>query len=310
MPLAEIVVGTGATGVTELGDVLVDFVLGVVLALAPVFALLIVGAVIGVMIQGQTVVAVERIIPKLSKISPLAGLKRQFSANTLVEFVKSLIKVLVVGALALWFTDRAVRAVWTGRGFLPENLPGYMQDQALDLLVAVAVFMVPVAIADILWKRHEWRKKLMMTHKELRDELKDMEGSPEIKQRRAQLRRTRYRQRIAAAVPTASVVLTNPTHYAVALKYEMGSDFAPVCVAKGADEVARRIRELAYDNEIPVIENKPLARLLFDAVEVDAAVPVEHWKVVAEIISFVMDLRANRRRLPPEGSALRARDAG
>ncbi|WP_417672530.1 flagellar biosynthesis protein FlhB [Pseudodonghicola sp.] len=301
----QVEVGEGRSGLSVLGELLREVVLSLSLALAPLFLLILVGGVFGVLIQGETVAALERVTPKLSKLSPLQGLKRLFSANTLVEFGKSLVKVLVVGGLAIWVTRWAVEGIWEAPGFIPENLPGYLLQAARRLLLAAAIFLVPVAIFDILWHRFEWRRRLMMTVKEVRDEMKEAEGDPHIKARRAAIRRQRARQRVAAAVPTASVILTNPTHYAVALRYEQGSDDAPVCVAKGADLMARRIREIAFEHDVPIVENKPLARALYDRVEVDQMVPMEHWQVVAEIISFVLDLRNNRRRKPPEGSVLR-----
>lgn len=298
-------VGVERPGVATLGTVFWEFIARVTAALVPIFGLLIAGALFGVLIQGETVFALDRIKPKLSKISVKEGLKRQFSANTLVEFVKNLIKVLVVGGLALWVTNTAVRGIWASPGFIPEHLPGYMADATRKLLIAAAMFLVPVAIVDILWRRFDWRRKQMMSMKEIKDEMKESEGDPMIKGKRAQLRRQRAQQRIAAAVPTASVILTNPTHFAVALKYEQGVDVAPVCVAKGTDLMARQIRVLAAEHEVPVVENKPLARSLYDVVEVDSPVPVEHWEVVAEIISFVMALQRDPKRKPPVGSSLR-----
>ncbi|MDC0739479.1 flagellar type III secretion system protein FlhB [Cognatishimia sp. SS12] len=298
-------VGVERPGVATLGTVFWEFIGRVSVAVAPIFGLLLAGALFGVLIQGETVAAVERIKPKLSKVSIKEGLKRQFSANTLVDFVKNLLKVLVVGGLALWVTNTAVRGIWQGPGFVPETLPGYMADATRKLLIAAAAFLVPVAIFDILWRRYDWRRKQMMSMKEVRDEMKESEGDPLIRGKRAALRRQRAQQRIAMAVPTANVILTNPTHFAVALRYEQGVDVAPICVAKGADVMARQIRLIAHDNEIPIVENKPLARTLFDVVEVDDAVPVEHWELVAEIISFVMALQRDPKRKPPAGSSLR-----
>lgn len=299
-------VSYGQTGVFELNKLTQEFTLSVVLTLLPIFGLLIIGAIAGVLIQGETVVSLERIKPKLSKISPKEGFKRLFGGTALIEFLKNLLKVLVAGTLALWVTNTMVRDMMTGIGFLPENLPGYLLESARKLLMAMAAFLVPLAIADIIWRRYEWRKKQMMSHKELQDEMKDSEGSPELRAKRARVRREQSQKRVALAVPQASVVLTNPTHFAVALKYEMGADIAPVCVAKGADNMAHRIRELAHEHEVPVLENKPLARALYDSIEVDEVIPVEHWEVVAEIIGFVMDLRNNNtRRNPPDGSSLR-----
>lgn len=298
-------IGTDQAGVNDLGEVVYDFTTKIGIALIPVFGLMLLGAIVGVLIQGETVFAGERIKPKLSKISIIEGFKRQFSANTMVEFVKSLVKVLVVGGLALWVTDNAVRAIWQTPGFLPEYLPGYMSDASRRLLTAAAIFLVPVAIIDILWQRYNWRQKQMMTIKEVRDEMKEMEGDPLIKGKRMMLRRQRAQQRIAAAVPRADVILTNPTHYAVALKYDQGVDVAPVCVAKGTDLMARQIRIIAHDHEIPILENKPLARSLYDVVEIDSTVPVEHWEVVAEIIGFVMTMKTDPKRKPPEGTTVR-----
>ncbi|MFC6639669.1 flagellar biosynthesis protein FlhB [Sulfitobacter sp. JBTF-M27] len=297
-------VATGAPGLVRLGQITSEFTLNLVWGIAPLFGVLLLGAVIGAIVQGETVIAFERIKPKLSKISPAEGLKRLFSANSLVEFLKSIVKVFAIGFLAIWFTNQAVRDIWNTSGFVPEYLPGYLVEAAKKLLMAAAILLLPVAIADILWRRFDWRKKQRMSQKDLKDEIKESEGSPEIRNKRARRRRELSQQRTIAVVPIADVILTNPTHYSVALKYDPARDMAPVCIAKGADMVALRIREIAFEHDIPIVENKPLARLLYDTVEVDQAVPVEHWEIVAEIISFVFDLKKNIRRKPPEGSVL------
>ena len=267
--------------------------------------MMILGALFGVLIQGETVVAAERIRPQLSKISPLGGFKRLFSVNALIEFVKSMAKVLIIGLIAVWVARDAVVAIWRGLGFVPEALPGYIGHFASLLLIAATAFMLPVALGDIIWKRFSWLRKQQMSLKDLRDERKESEGDPQIKARRHQIRLQRARQRMAQAVPKASVVLTNPTHYAVALRYEQGVDTAPVCVAKGADLMARQIRDIAREHGVPIVENRSLARALHAKVEIDDIVPVEHWQAVAEIIGYVIDLRRNIRRKPPAGSALR-----
>jgi flagellar biosynthetic protein FlhB len=164
---------------------------------------------------------------------------------------------------------------------------------------------LPLTLGDIVWTRFSWLRKQRMTHKEIRDEHKEQEGDPQLKGRRLQIARRRSRQRMAQAVPKATLILTNPTHYAVALRYDQTVDAAPVCLAKGTDLMARRIREIAREHDIPVIENKPLARVLHAKVEIDEVVPVEHWQAVAEIVGYVLDLRRNIRRKPPAGSELR-----
>ena len=291
----------------RLGQIISEFALNLALTVAPIFGVLLLGGAIGAAIQGETVIAFERIEPKLSKISPAEGLKRLFSANSLVEFVKSIIKVFAIGGLAIWFTDQAVRKIWMTSGFLPEFLPAYLVEASQKLLMAAAILLVPIAIADIMWRRFDWRKRQRMSQKDLQDEIKESEGSPEIRSKRARRRRELSQQRTIAVVPIADVILTNPTHYSVALKYDPASDMAPVCIAKGADLVALRIREIGFEHDIPIIENKPLARLLYDTVEIDQVVPVEHWEIVAEIISFVFDLKNNKPRKAPEGSVLRTR---
>ena len=301
----QVVVGNGQVGLNDLQDASSAALSGLVSAILPVFAILLAGALFGALIQGITVVSPERIRPKLSKISPKEGLKRLFSLRSFVEFAKNLVKVLAVGALAVWVTNRAVQDIWAGLGFIPEYLPSYIVAHAKQLLIWTACLLVPIAVLDILWRRYDWRRRQMMTLKEVRDELKETEGNPEVRARRARLRRERSQQRVAVAVPLANLVLTNPTHFAVALKYDPETDIAPVCVAKGADNLAFRIRELAFEHDIPVIENKPLARLLFDVADLDEIVPAEQWEAVAEIVSFVMALkeRGVTRKLPP-GSGL------
>lgn len=300
-------VATGTVGLTRLAQISSDFVATVAYAIAPIFGVLLLGAAIGAAIQGETVIAFERIKPKLSKVSPKEGFKRLFSANSFVEFAKSIVKVFAIGALAIWFTNQAVREIWMTSGFIPERLPGYLIEATQKLLMAAAILLIPIAIADILWRRFDWRRKQRMSQKDLKDELKESEGSPEVRNRRAQRRRELSQQRSISVVPIADVILTNPTHYSVALKYDPARDTAPVCIAKGADLIALRIREVAMEHDIPIVENKPLARMLYETVEIDQIVPVDHWEIVAEIISFVFDLKNGKKRSAPRGSYLRTR---
>ena len=298
-------IGTGGTGLVEAGGVLKSLGFTVGLAMMPVVGIMVLAALFGVLIQGETVVSAERIKPKISKLNPLSGFKRLFSADAFVEFAKNTAKVLVIGFITVWAVRDIAQSLGQTQAFVPETLLDATLQKVRWIFLVTTTFLVPIAIADIIWKRAQWKKKQMMSLKEIRDEHKDSEGDPQIKGRRAELRRARARQRIAQAIPGASVVLTNPTHYAVALKYEQGVDDVPICVAKGADVMAHRIRELAKEHDIPMIENRPLARALHAAVEVDDRIPMEHWQAVAEIIGFVMDLRRNVRRKPPAGSSIR-----
>lgn len=269
---------------------------GVGLALLPTIALLFAGALASAVSQGTIVVAAERIRPKLSNISPLKGWKRLFSVSALVEFLKSLLKLAIV-SLAAWFVvqpfiDRTEVLV----GIDIAGLPDLLRDLTLRLLLAVLVATLLIAVADLLWRRFEWRRNLRMTVQELRDEFKQVEGDPHLKARLKEIRRERSRRRMMAAVPQATVVLTNPTHFAIALQYERGRTAAPVCLAKGADLVALRIRSAAEEHGVPVVENPPLARMLYNTVDIDQPIQPEHYRAVAEVITYVMRLRAGPAR--------------
>ncbi len=213
--------------------------------------------------------------------------------------------MLLVGVIAGWVVLNAVGQIWQTQGLVPEMVTDFIRAEAARMLLITLALVSVIAVADILWKRFDHRRKQRMSMNEIKDEVKETEGDPLIRSKRMNIRRERARQRLAQAVPRATVVLTNPTHFAVALKYENGVDMAPVCVAKGADLLAARIRELAKENEIPMVENRPLARALHDVAELDRPIPVEHWEAVAAIIGYIMDLERNIRRNPPEGSSLR-----
>ena len=247
-------------------------------------------AVLANLIQHRPLFSAEPITPKLSKISPLAGAKRLFSTESLVNFGKGLLKIGIVGAVV-------VAVVWPERDRLdtmmtadPAMILADFQEIGIKIFMAVLAIVTVIAFADYLYVRQKWWKKLMMTVQETRDEYKQMEGDPHIKGKLRQLRQERARKRMMAAVPDATVVITNPTHFAVALKYDKAMR-APQCVAKGADAVAFRIRELAKEHDVPIVENPPLARALFASVDVDESIPSEHFKAVAEVIGFVMRLK-------------------
>lgn len=251
---------------------------------------LLVMAVVGNLVQNPPLLTAETIKPKLSKISPLSGFKRLFSSESLVNFAKGMFKILIVGVLmgaVLWpHRDEADVMIFADPMIILEEV----QVLVLQLLVAVLSVMTIVAGADFAYQKHKWFQKQKMSLRDVKDEYKQTEGDPLVKGKIRQLRLERSRKRMMAAVPQATVVVTNPTHYAVALKYEEGMG-APLCLAKGIDAVALRIREVAKGNDIPVIENPPLARALFASVDIDQEVPEDHYKAVAEVIGFVFKMR-------------------
>ncbi len=264
-------------------------------ALLVPLALLFAAAVAGNLLQHRPVFTGERMMPKLSKISPAAGWKRLFSVSSLVNFAKGLAKLGIVAAVmfaVMWpERDRLDGMVGTDVDLL---LPSVHQ-LALRMLTAVVVALTIIAGLDLLYQRHSWYQKQRMSVKELRDEYKQMEGDPSVRAKLRQVRIERGRRRMVAKVPEATVVITNPTHFAVALKYEQGMN-APVCLAKGIDSIALKIRAIAAENGIPVIENPPLARALHDTVELDEEIPPEHYRAVAQVIGYVMQLRGRARR--------------
>lgn len=253
--------------------------------------ILMIGALMGAVIQHKPILTTEKIIPKLSKISPLAGLKRLFSMQNFVEITKSIIKITVVGAVILIL-------VWPDRDRLEQMMtydPGDVADVmyilVLKVLGGVVAVMAVIAGLDFLFQKFQHLKKMRMTKQEIKDEMKQADGDPHIKARLRQIRQERARTRMMAAVPEADVVVTNPTHYAVALKYKQGEMDVPVVVAKGADHIALKIREVARENDVPVLENPPLARSLFATVEVDEEIREDHYKAVAEVVGYILRLK-------------------
>jgi flagellar biosynthetic protein FlhB len=268
--------------------------LEIIAAVAIPFALLMLAAVVGNMIQHRLVWSGEALKPKLSKISPAAGLKRLFSKVALANFIKGLIKLALLGAIM-------TALLWPKRYQLdglvamdPAIVLVLTKTLSLEMLGAVVAVLAIVAAADYLFQYRQWYERQKMSVRELKEEFKQTEGDPAIKAKIRQLRNNRMRKRMMAAVPKASVIITNPTHYAIALQYDRGMN-APVCLAKGVDNIALKIREVAAEHRIPVIENPPLARALHATVEIDEEVPPEHYKAVAEVIGYVMRLRGTVR---------------
>jgi flagellar biosynthetic protein FlhB len=258
--------------------------------LMPVSVVLLAAFVAG-FIQNGFVFSTETITPKLSKLSLLKGLKRLFSTRSAMEFIKGLLKITIVAAvitLLLW-PEREIIFIVTSMDVI--QFMDVLQALAIRVLVGVLSIMTAIAAVDFLYQKFQHAKELRMSKQDLKEEFKQSEGDPMIKARLRQIRTERARRRMMAAVPEADVVVTNPTHYAVALKYEHEAMDAPVLVAKGADQVAFRIREVAKEHGIPVIENPPVARALYDNVDLDQPVPPEHYKAVAEIIGYVMRLK-------------------
>lgn len=260
------------------------------LLLAPIFILLVVTAVAGHVFQSGLVFSTERIKPDLSKLSPMSGLKRMFGIDGLSNLLKGILKIGIVGVAV--FTT-----LWPMRGLLAAvldestaDVAGDMMHMLIKILISALAVLAVVAAADYFLQRFRFIQRNRMSKQEIKEEFKQTDGDPTVRARIRKVRQERARRRMMAAVPEATVVITNPTHYAIALKYESGKTAAPICVAKGVDALALRIREVATQNEVPIVENPPLARALYATVELDEAIPPEHYKAVAQVIGFVMRL--------------------
>ncbi|MBU0800462.1 MAG: flagellar biosynthesis protein FlhB, partial [Alphaproteobacteria bacterium] len=270
-----------------LGDSFKD-VLGI---LALPLIVLMVAAFAGPFAQVGPLFAPESIKPDLSKISPIKGMKRLFSMRAMMEFAKGLLKITIIG-----FVGYILIAPYFGQiehfiGLPMARLLDEMHIMTIRMLTGMLVVLIVVAIIDVVYQRMEHAKKMRMTKQEVKDEYRQSEGDPHVRAKLRQLRAEKARQRMMQAVPQADVIITNPTHYAIALKYRPDEMDAPQCIAKGADDVALRIREIAKEHDIVIYEAPPLARVLYDTVEIDELVPAEHYKAVAEVISYVFRLK-------------------
>ena len=253
-------------------------------------------AFVGPFLQIGPLFAPEIIKPDLSKISPIKGVQRLFSTRSLVEFVKGLLKLFIIGVVGTVIVYPYYGNIDHMVGLPVPALLDELKFLVVRMLTGILVVLMVVAVIDLVYQRYEHYKKMRMTKQELKDEYKQTEGDPHVKARLRSLRAERARQRMMQNVPQADVVITNPTHYSIALKYIPEEMEAPRCVAKGVDEVALRIREVAKEHDIILYENKPLARALYETVEIDEIVPPEHYKAVAEVISYVFKLKG---RLKP-----------
>ncbi|MCP3464097.1 flagellar biosynthesis protein FlhB [Bradyrhizobium sp. CCGUVB23] len=246
------------------------------------------------LLQNVPRLVLARIQPDFSRISPAQGWSRIFGTQGLVEFAKSVFKLvsvgLVVGFVLRSSEARAFEAMYTD----PVALPEMILTIAMRIVSAICIATIVLVAIDLAWARFHWRRELRMTRQELKDEHKQAEGDPLIKARLRSLARDRSRQRMIAAASRASLVIANPTHFAVALRYQRDENPAPMVLAKGMDAIALKIRAVAEENRIPVIENKALARALYEAVQVDQLIPPEFFRPVAEIIYFLQSQKAPR----------------
>ena len=256
-------------------------------------AILLAGAA-SVLLQTGGLLHGKALVPDLSRLSPKRGLSRLFGLNNLIEAIKALVKIGVLAWAAWRALSDALPGATASIMWPPERLVERLTRDLIHLCVLVLACQAGITLLDVGWVRFRFAKRMRMTAQEIKDEHRDSEGDPRLKAKLRQMRLARARKRMMAAVPTATVVITNPTHYAVALAYDRAKQSAPRVVAKGMDEVAARIRAMATQHGVPTMANPPLARALH-TLELEAEVPAEHFQAVAEIIAYVWRLRGQAR---------------
>jgi flagellar biosynthetic protein FlhB len=253
-----------------------------------IFGAIVVACVLGHVVQHRPLWTGEKMKPELSKLSPMKGLQRMFGAQGWMNLLKSFLKMgAITGAMIYAVWPEAAAISEAGR-LNPEALLVMTQSIAGRLLLAAVVVIGIIAGLDYIWQRWSFMQRMRMSRRDVRDEVKQQEGDPYVRARLRQLRLERSRKRMMQNIAKSTVVITNPTHYSIALRYDPDVDAAPMCMAKGVDEVALRIREKAKELDIPIVENVPLARALFAVVEVEESIPREHFEAVAKVIGFVM----------------------
>jgi flagellar biosynthesis protein FlhB len=265
-------------------------------ALAAVLGATMLAGVGGNLVQHGVLFTTKKLTPDLSKLSPAEGFKRIFGIDGLMNFLRAVLKVLLVSAVAWWVLAPHAAELPGLITVGPLGILKYSIDVGKGLMLAVLALLALGAVLDFIWQRQRFLTRMKMTKEELKEDFKQSEGDPHVRARQRQIRMERARRRMIQKVPEATVVVVNPTHYAVALRYEQGATPAPECVAKGVDAVALKIREVAEEHGVPVIEDPPLARALYANVEIDQIIPQQHYEAVAKIIGFILSGRRRRAR--------------
>ncbi|MCR5626011.1 MAG: flagellar biosynthesis protein FlhB [Lachnospiraceae bacterium] len=268
-------------------EVLMQF-LGMLL---PILLVTFVVAFVVNLLQVGWKVSFEPMKPKGDKLNPLSGVKRLFSMQKVIELVKSILKIVLIGAVVYNYLIDRIGFLFLLEDYSINGAVGFTASSVVELGLRIAAVYIVIAAGDYIYNRWKHHEDLKMTKQEIKDEMKDSEGNPEIKSKIRQKMMQASRARMMKAVPEADVVITNPTHYAVALKYDPAVASAPIVLAKGQDYMAQKIKETARENDVEIVENKPLARMLYANVEVDEVVPPELYQAVAEVLAFVYNIK-------------------
>ncbi len=274
----------------DIASLSIDSLLSFLTQATPFMGILLVIGVVASISQVGFHVSPKALTPKFERINPLAGMKRLFSPRSLVVLVRDLIKLFIVGYVAWSVISKQVAQMVTMVDLSVSQLGPLMSEMALALAIKIGLAIFAIALLDYMYTRFEFAKSIRMSKQDVKDEYKNSDGSPQIKSRIRQIQRDQSRSRMMADIPKADVVITNPTHIAVAIKYDADTMGAPTVLAKGERLIAQRIKEIAREHGIPIIEDKPLARALFKLCDVGASVPQTLYRAVAEILAYVYRL--------------------
>ena len=269
--------------------IIVNYIFKGFIVLFPLLLTVLIAALLGNIAQIGFLFSSESVQPKISKIDPLKGFQRIFSLRSLVDMVKNILKICIVGGVAYLVVRNEQDHMLLLMDSSTWNILIYIGHICFKILMSTTVVLVFLAALDYAYQRWEYEKSLRMTKQEIKDEYKNTEGDPMIKARIRRIQREMAQKRMMAEVPKADVVITNPTHLAVAVKYDPDNMRAPVVVAKGADFIAEKIRQIAQENDILLVENKPLAQVLYKIVKVNHVIPEDLYKAVAEVLAFVYE---------------------
>ncbi len=250
-----------------------------------------VGILVGAL-QTRFLIAFRAIRLDFNRINPVQGFKRMFSLRSVFELLKALLKVAIVGYVGYIVLRREWKNVLIYPVMSPVEAMSHLTNVMFSLALQTGTALLALAVFDYFFQRWEYEKSLMMTRHELKEEMKDIEGNPEVKRRQRQMMMEIMRRRMMEEVPKATVVITNPTHVAVALRYDPEEDEAPVVVAKGVDEIAERIKEIARENEVPIVRNPKLAWEIYERVELGDVIPSDLYRAVAEVLAYVYSLKS------------------
>ncbi len=281
----------GAFNSVTVWQIMLDTILEITIICLPFFIIGFVVAFLSQTIQFKWMITSKTLQPKLSKMNPINGFKRMFSKQSLFELVMSILKIACIGAISWSVIKDNTKVLLTLYDITIEDSLGILFDLIMDLGIKISIVYLILGLADFVFQKMKHKKDLMMSKQEVKDEYKNQEGDPKVKSQQRQRMQQASRRRMMQSIPEADVVITNPTHFAVALKYDNTISQAPVVTAKGVDYLALKIKEIAKENDVEIVENKPLARMLYSNVEIGNEIPSELYQSVAEVLAYVYGLK-------------------